>query len=670
MGGPSLAGAAPFKPITGKLNKPGYTVIALAANGQARSVIAKRGSFRVVPPAAMVTLQLRASDGVYAGPIVLQEKGAKRKPHLAIVGVKAGAPLGNITVNSVAGYALARLSKRVWKARVDTTRWARAKNGVPIGAGNFGRVLSPPPRVSPPGDLDADGIPDVLDIDMNGNLILNDVDRSTSTASRARASQAQQRLFYPRTSLLLTGGSSLKAGVFTPIGQPVNVNAPGLSEADINAALVSYELLSVGAANGPYASGELDCGGLSYCSAGGTGVHLDNQHFPFQINPEPFPSCCEANGNGLGSLDPNPNGKGGLGLLLAPRATADQIRAGDVLLIHATCKWPVPCGPTPGTCCTPEYAMTLPGTLDSVFATVPALASYTDALGTHEVSYPIAHGAPIGSGPGTTLPVVAGLGGGTNVSVRLTFWRPQRRAVPGEVPAGAGQWIDMGGLIQFATGGQGGTPCPASAYSDVDPSLIASVQTLPGDKRASVFIDLAHDQPADPHNAFSYTLDLSQCLAAAGVPWGNGPAGTTPFTFSALFPPVAGQPASGATSGYYFYLKAPAEPSFTIEKLQRIAGEGSYSAAEHMGELGKTVEYKIVVKNTGNVSLKFGSLKDTGCEGITPAGATELAAGTPPEESFSCTHTLSAVGAYTNEATIEGNEGTGSKTSNKVTVQP
>ncbi|MFI4977985.1 MAG: hypothetical protein ACHQC8_04820 [Solirubrobacterales bacterium] len=274
MGGPSLAGAAPFKPITGKLNKPGYTVIALAANGQARSVIAKRGSFRVVPPAAMVTLQLRASDGVYAGPIVLQEKGAKRKPHLAIVGVKAGAPLGNITVNSVAGYALARLSKRVWKARVDTTRWARAKNGVPIGAGNFGRVLSPPPRVSPPGDLDADGIPDVLDIDMNGNLILNDVDRSTSTASRARASQAQQRLFYPRTSLLLTGGSSLKAGVFTPIGQPVNVNAPGLSEADINAALVSYGLLSVGAANGPYASGELDCGGLSYCSAGGTGVHL------------------------------------------------------------------------------------------------------------------------------------------------------------------------------------------------------------------------------------------------------------------------------------------------------------------------------------------------------------------------------------------------------------
>ncbi|MGC2374360.1 MAG: hypothetical protein WA484_10845, partial [Solirubrobacteraceae bacterium] len=338
MGAPSLAGAAALKPITGKLNKPGYTVIALAANGQAGSVIAKGGSFRVVPPAAVVTLQLRAPDGTYAGPIVLQEKGAKRKPNLAIVGVKAGAPLGNITVNSAAGYALARLDQRAWKTRVDTTRWARAKNGVPIGAGNFGRVLSKPPRVSPPGDLDADGIPDALDIDVNGNLILNGVDRST--VSRARASQAPQRLSYPRTSLVLTGGSSLQAGVFTPIGQPVNVNAPGLSEADINAALVNYGLLGVGAGNGPYVSGELDCGGLSYCSAGGTGVHLDNQHFPFQINPEPFPSCCDENGNGLGSLDPNPNGKGGLGLLLAPRATADQIRAGDVMLIHATCTWP------------------------------------------------------------------------------------------------------------------------------------------------------------------------------------------------------------------------------------------------------------------------------------------------------------------------------------------
>ena len=56
--------------------------------------------------------------------------------------------------------------------------------------------------------------------------------------------------------------------------------------------------------------------------------------------------------------------------------------------------------------------------------------------------------------------------------------------------------------------------------------------------------------------------------------------------------------------------------------------------------------------------MKFGALKDTGCEGLTPRGATELAVG--KEESFTCTHVL-AVGTYTNEASIEGNEGTGTR---------
>ena len=98
------------------------------------------------------------------------------------------------------------------------------------------------------------------------------------------------------------------------------------------------------------------------------------------------------------------------------------------------------------------------------------------------------------------------------------------------------------------------------------------------------------------------------------------------------------------------------EPKYTIEKLQRIKGEANYTAAEKTGKLGQTVEYKIVVKNTGNVTLKFGALKDTGCEGLTPSGATELKP--EEEETFTCTHVL-AVGTTTNEASIEGNEGTG-----------
>src|SRR2546422_4041405 len=83
-------GAAP-RPISGKLSRPGYTVIALAADGKARVVRARRGAFRLRPPAGRVTLHLRAANGIYAGPIVVGRAGTR-----AIVGVKAGAPLRRV----------------------------------------------------------------------------------------------------------------------------------------------------------------------------------------------------------------------------------------------------------------------------------------------------------------------------------------------------------------------------------------------------------------------------------------------------------------------------------------------------------------------------------------------------------------------------------------------
>ena len=110
----------------------------------------------------------------------------------------------------------------------------------------------------------------------------------------------------------------------------------------------------------------------------------------------------------------------------------------------------------------------------------------------------------------------------------------------------------------------------------------------------------------------------------------------------------------------------PPEPAFTIEKSQRLKGEASYTTAELTAEVGQTVEYKIVVTNTGNVPLKFSKLSDANCEGISPSGEVEIAAG--GEQVYTCSHLLDKVGKYTNEASITGNEGTGEKTSNKVTV--
>src|SRR5215213_4657836 len=95
---PATSAAAP-RAIAGKLSKKGYTVIALAADGRARSVVARPG-FKVRPPASRITLHLRDAKGRYAGPVVVGRAGKQ-----VVVGVKAGAKLGRVRVRN--GYATA-----------------------------------------------------------------------------------------------------------------------------------------------------------------------------------------------------------------------------------------------------------------------------------------------------------------------------------------------------------------------------------------------------------------------------------------------------------------------------------------------------------------------------------------------------------------------------------
>src|SRR4051794_22520580 len=80
-------------PITGKLAKNGYTVIALGYDGSSGAATIKGGEFRVAAPAKRVTLSLRDTKGVYAGPVVVGRKGTK-----AVLGIRAGASLGKLTL--------------------------------------------------------------------------------------------------------------------------------------------------------------------------------------------------------------------------------------------------------------------------------------------------------------------------------------------------------------------------------------------------------------------------------------------------------------------------------------------------------------------------------------------------------------------------------------------
>ena len=146
-----------------------YTVVALAADGRTRAVENVRGDFELVPPARTVTLHLLGSTGRYLGPVVVAGSGRH-----AVVRVRAGAKLGTLRVRE--GWA--RAGRKVPSRRQGRGRAARARAGVPIGAGVLGRVRSRASGPSGPGrDTDLDGIPGRDDVDDDGDLVLDVRDR-------------------------------------------------------------------------------------------------------------------------------------------------------------------------------------------------------------------------------------------------------------------------------------------------------------------------------------------------------------------------------------------------------------------------------------------------------------------------------------------------------------
>jgi hypothetical protein len=117
-----------------------------------------------------------------------------------------------------------------------------------------------------------------------------------------------------------------------------------------------------------------------------------------------------------------------------------------------------------------------------------------------------------------------------------------------------------------------------------------------------------------------------------------------------------------------------AEPSFTVEKSQEIAGSGGgFTTSTLRGSVGQTVDYEIVVRNTGSVPESFSEFTDTHCDPGTIAGgpgSSQLAQG--QTTTYTCQHVLTSVGLYTNEATITGTTVGGTPvthTSNQVVVE-
>lgn len=118
-------------------------------------------------------------------------------------------------------------------------------------------------------------------------------------------------------------------------------------------------------------------------------------------------------------------------------------------------------------------------------------------------------------------------------------------------------------------------------------------------------------------------------------------------------------------------VEVPVSLEFTIEKEQRIQGQTNYTKSELTAKVGQWAEYRLIVTNTGNVTLKFSPLQDTKCEDISPSGAEVL----KPKESvtYTCKVHLTHAGEYVNFGEITGTDEEGAsktKKSNEVLIDP
>jgi len=562
---PAIAAKPHAGYISGHLRAPGYTVAVVGYDGKA--VFARGSSFRVLAPAATVTLQLINSNGVYAGPVVFGGSASR-----VIVGVKAGTNLGTIILRK--GYGrTARLAAK----SLDKTRWAYARHGVPLGNGlNLGLVVSK--RVGHGGGAGADpahiGIPNEFNIALPGTRVLKSLAPATKAAKPTKLTHGARAVIAavcppppaaappgctpppPPTGGTGGTGASGPAGptgstgpgppvggnpapgaggpasnispwmsaMFLDMSSTVNVDAVGVTQAQIDATLqanLNLKLLNIPAGS----LVELNCNGLSFCSQGGTGkAQLEGIQPGVAVvaggyGTVPFPAGSLDSATGLGEIVGPAVPPGLLGtdangrhvFSLNPNATTAQIGSGDVISETATDSN----GVTTQT----------PTTLDFVFTTVPAITAYSDSAGdAGTISYPDTTGLGTQNNP---LKVKAGANG--DVVATFTVLRPQR---PGVAGAGESTFMDIGHLgyeLDYATAPVPGSTtvgstlspqCPTSSYSNPSSTLTASAGTTGGfgpPPGSDWLVDSAADAPANPANTMSFSIDLTACLASKGV---------------------------------------------------------------------------------------------------------------------------------------------------------
>jgi hypothetical protein len=594
-------GAAPT--ITVKGQAPGAArVLLLTSKGRAYSAAASgNGAFTIksIPSASVknATLQFVDASGKYLGPAVLKvvKKGKTFTSILGLKSIKKGTlNVGKLTAQK--GWYKAK------KASAAGTSGVRAadKTGRPKGAGTAGRVKLSSAKVSsmsavskfattkcpdgspkdvalngtePGMDLDCDGLPNVIDVDDNGNGSLDIVDQasndsedkanftgSLSTYSGISASQSA------KLNIHASDAATLVKQIKTALG----ANAASAIQGGFSIAIFLQESTISGTAGVTPDSVYIDCPGIKWCDiATSTALIQGNSELNEVrnlIDGKPwktFASTDFSTGKPVQSTTATANGMYRFGqgqntiwaAFFSPNYDGDDVlsvvRANDVVLIRSS---------------KGGVESTLPVTISPFFVTTPYITAVT-ATGTADTN--------------TAANVAAGYTAvGTDGKMTVTFRRPQRMLLEGETGESANaNFVSQHGLhyglvpSQASVGGKdyratsefgcGGSDA-ASLYNTTSSAFEVQTQAYgPVDKDPAsdfwpLFDNTADDSTDDP---LTFTIDLKSCFTNHKPGALGGGTATAGKTVAELMGFTWDQFASGAGNYIDFSLTGTGAPS-------------------------------------------------------------------------------------------------------------
>lgn len=479
-------------------NSEAARLLAVAEDGSVKTTdISNSARLSIRPTASKVRLFILNSSSQVSYQVVNRfcKKGSDH-PHYktcsgkskVVTTFKAGANIGKLTAKGQA--LLASLKKNAYSKAIGNAKGIEAEDFVPTGLASHGLASSISTQKTPiivksskaGTDDDKDGLPNSLDVDDDGDGILDNYEDSSPSSSGSVS-----KSFNIFSNLKLDIESSL------------NFHTTGLDTSRIDTALSNVQTLAIEVAGNPTDTVELNCTGLGYCKSGGTGKEAQTRN--------DFPGISggtyDSDGDGLGLVTNGPTGD----FQLLTGANSSTIAAGDTLIEEVTDST--------------SATVNISSILNFVFHSTPAVKEVTIDATTTAVDYSV---TPI-AGSRTNCFTAPATG---DVSVTITGWRPQR---PGDSSIGEAAYVDLGNSLvvvdipnapctspSSGCSGTGPGNCVVSAYASSDPNLTVGTSSLEDGKK---------DVDADITNTYTFTVNLSTCLnnASSGpISWNAGDA--------------------------------------------------------------------------------------------------------------------------------------------------